>query len=397
MSELRQYVTLLKKQKLRTMLRVYLSNHAGTNDIQEENWRALVQPGPSDDWNKWWRMWFEGYAKVIAIVGKIAESLGVNIYDLGVELNSTIGIRYYMFDDEDPTNPKDWEKEVPPKGPGEPKFPAGSLGACNGWELVIDEARKQFAGALTYSANDDRVKGLEGHEAPSAKNSDGFFVNSSGGKMCFSYPENKSKSGTFGWNNILAGGYKDVDFWHLLDYIGIDCYKGVYKTANDGHFPHIGYEWEEVLIGKEGSDVIAWNKHTCKNILGWLEANKASTGEKKVLLSEYGLRSYFEAQMNPQGSVDEETSVDFEAQAWYLSGTLQALEGHDWLAGAFIYHWGSLQEEDRCPLLAYQAGMTGETIEDMFEKYARGYPFVGKEAEVVIYALLWRIGYLLLP
>ena len=96
MPELRQFMALLGKQKLDAMLRVYLSNVNGNYEIDEKNWRALVQPGPKDDWNKWWRMWFEGYAKVIAIIGKIAESLDVRIYDLGVELNSTVGIVYYL-------------------------------------------------------------------------------------------------------------------------------------------------------------------------------------------------------------------------------------------------------------------------------------------------------------
>ena len=48
-------------------------------------------------------------------------------------------------------------------------------------------------------------------------------------------------------------------------------------------------------------------------------------------------------------------------------------------------------------MLAYEPGMTNASIVDMFRKYARGYPFLGKEAEVVVRALLWRIGYLLLP
>jgi len=144
------------------------------------------------------------------------------------------------------------------------------------WKEVIAEIKKHYTGKLTYSA-------------------------------C--------------WRN---GAYKNVSFWDLLDYIGIDAYFPV-ADKNDATVDEMKEGWQKWI-----AEIESWRKNN--NIT------------KPIIFTEIGVCSYDGAAKSPENYVG--TTPDWGEQADYYKAFFETFINKKWLKGVFWFWWDNSSTAD---------------------------------------------------
>ncbi len=136
------------------------------------------------------------------------------------------------------------------------------------WRALISEIRKTYPGKLVYAAN---------------------------------------------WDN-----YKNVDFWDMLDFVGIDAYFPLSYTPD----PSL----EELIKG--------WDKWKCE-IEAW-----QTTVNKPVIFTEIGYSSAPHAPAAPwKGGTHGNADPDLQARCY--KSFFESIWGSPWLAGVYWWEWGT--------------------------------------------------------
>lgn len=145
------------------------------------------------------------------------------------------------------------------------------------WQQLIADIREIYDGELTYSAN---------------------FIPTDNG----------------------AGGYRQIDFWDDLDYVGIDAYFPL--TDNN-------YEPTRKQLRK------GWNQWI-KQIEKW-RAKKNIT--KPIIFTEIGYSSYDGVNTEPWGYWYDDKKEDQKEQADCYRAFFKKVYPKDWMAGAYWWYW----------------------------------------------------------
>lgn len=139
---------------------------------------------------------------------------------------------------------------------------------CDYWEAVIDGVRSRYDGELTYAAS---------------------------------------------WKN-----YREVCFWDLLDYVGVDAYFPL-SEKNDAELSALVKTWDYQL-GRLGS----WRRNV-------------RLTDKQVLLTEVGYQSRPASWKTP--SFTKEELADARAQEICYKALFMTAPARSWLRGIYIWAW----------------------------------------------------------
>ncbi len=183
------------------------------------------------------------------------------------------------------------------------------------WIAYIDDIRKAYPGILTYAAD---------------------------------WSE---------WKDASAPGQKMFwkDFWHALDYIGIDAYYPL-SPADTATPDALIQGWQEPLA--------------------ILEQISAVYG-RPVIFTEIGYKSMEKCYLSP-GDYQLDYPVSEECQRDCFQAAYRALAGKDWLAGLFWWGWKPFLRSD----MANPENPSWVT--DKYNDYLKDYTPEGKLAETIL-------------
>lgn len=175
------------------------------------------------------------------------------------------------------------------------------------WENLIEEIRKIYSGKLTYAAN---------------------------------------------WQAIekFGGGYKNIKFWSLLNFIGIDAYYPLTDKDNPS-VKELREAWKPKLV-----KINAWRK-------------KNDFKSKKIIFTEIGYGSYNGSNITPWAYNYEGKVEDQREQADCYRAFFKQAYPKKWLAGVYWWWWDNSSTDDWI---------------DGGENYIYGFTPKGKEAEKVL-------------
>ncbi|MEL6256122.1 MAG: hypothetical protein AAFR87_29220 [Bacteroidota bacterium] len=157
---------------------------------------------------------------------------------------------------------------------------------------------------------------------------------------------------TFSSNFEGDTSYKEVDFWKMLDYIGIDAY---FPVANK--------------MEASVAEIVAGWKPQITEIEKWLEKKKL---DLPVLFTELGTCSYKGSSKAPY-SYPDDVDISEKEQENYYRAFFEAFADREWLNGVYWWWWDN-------PSTGDYMGNRGEAN----SQYAYLYTPQGKPAEDVL-------------
>lgn len=175
------------------------------------------------------------------------------------------------------------------------------------WKNIIETVKSVYHGPITYSANFDKPQ-----------------------------------------------SYKKVQFWDMLDYIGIDAYFSL-ASLKDPSLDHIIKCWN-----REIDKIDKWRKRKHPN--------------KDILFTELGVSSYTGAIQKPWAHPPKETA-DWQEQADYYEAFFQSFQQNPWLKGVFWWWWDNPSTSDYIyggKDYAYYYTPKGKRAEEVLRRYFGG-------------------------
>jgi len=152
------------------------------------------------------------------------------------------------------------------------------------WEQLIDEVRQIYSGKLTYSSN---------------------------------------------WAaNYGEGGYRKIEFWDKLDFVGIDAY---FPLTDDNYDP-------SVKQLKKG-----WNQWI-NQIQRWRKKNNLT--DKKIIFTEIGYSSYDGVNTEPWGYDYDGKDEDQQEQKDCYKAFFKKVYPKKWMKGTYWWYWDNPSTND---------------------------------------------------